>query len=104
MPARNARAYVARAVRSVLEQSFGNLELVLIDDRSTDGTRAIVEALGDSRVRIIEGPGGGIAAAMNTGLEAARAPLVARCDADDLYPADRLKRQVEWMREHPEFV
>jgi glycosyltransferase involved in cell wall biosynthesis len=104
MPARNAQRYVAQAVRSVLQQSYGNLELVVIDDGSTDNTRAIVEEFGDRRVRILPGPGRGIAAAMNAALEAARAPLVSRCDADDLYPPGRLERQVHWMQMHPEFV
>lgn len=103
MPMRNAAAYVEAALRSVLDQTGVDLEVVVVDDGSTDDSRARVEALGDDRVRIVDGPRQGIAAAFNTGLEAARGEYFARCDADDLYPPGRLEAQAAWLDAHPEF-
>ena len=73
MPMRNARPFVAAALRSVLSQEGVDLEVVVIDDGSTDGSADAVRALGDPRVRIIDGPRQGISAAMNAGIAAARA-------------------------------
>lgn len=104
MPARNAAKYVAAAARSVLAQEGVALELIVIDDGSTDGTRRVVEGIGDGRVRLVAGPQAGIAAAMNAGLAAARGRYVARCDADDLFPSGRLAGQAGWMEGHAEFA
>ena len=104
VPTRNARAYVADAVRSVLDQPGVELEVIVIDDGSTDGSADIVRALNDPRVRIIPGPRAGISAAMNAGIEAARGQYLARCDADDLYPPGRLGRQLAWLRSNPDFA
>lgn len=103
MPMRNAERFVAESVRSILSQSLNDLELVVIDDGSTDRSAAIIEEMADARVRVLAGPCSGIAGALNTGLKAARGRCVARCDADDLFPADRLAWQVKWMDEHPDY-
>ena len=102
VPTRNARAYVADAVRSVLDQPGVELEVIVIDDGSTDGSADVVRALNDPRVRIIPGPRAGISAAMNAGIEAARGQYLARCDADDLYPRGRLTRQLAWLAANPD--
>jgi glycosyltransferase involved in cell wall biosynthesis len=99
---RNAAPYVEAALRSVLEPPV-ELEVVVVDDGSTDGSAEVAQGLGDPRVRIVPGPQRGIAAALNTGLEAARGELIARCDSDDLFSPGRLAWQEEWLREHPEF-
>lgn len=104
MPARNAQRYIAAAIESIRGQTFGDWELIVIDDRSEDDTRRIAGGSGDARVRVVEGPGRGISAALNAGLAAATGPLLARCDADDLYPADRLEKQVAWMSAHGDFA
>src|SRR5947208_350971 len=103
MPMRNARAFVATAVQSILAQQDANLEIIVIDDGSGDGSGDAVRAIDDPRVRLIEGPCRGIAAAFNAGLEAARGDIITRCDADDLYPPGRLSRQVQWLRLYEEF-
>jgi glycosyltransferase involved in cell wall biosynthesis len=86
MPARDALPHVGGAIASVLAQTFADLELVVVDDGSADATRAVAEAFArdDDRVRVISGPGRGVAAARNAGVSAARAGLVAFCDADDI--------------------
>jgi glycosyltransferase involved in cell wall biosynthesis len=103
IPMRNAEPYVQAAVRSVLAQDGVELEVIVIDDGSTDRSAQIVRAIGDERLRIIPGPQRGIAAAFNAGLAEARGEMLARCDADDLYPPLRLQRQVRWLGEHPDF-
>ena len=97
MPARNAVPHAGGAIASVLAQTFDDFELVVVDDASTDATRAIVEsfATADERVRVVDGPGSGVAAARNRGIEAAGAPLIAFCDADDVLLPPHLAALVE---------
>jgi glycosyltransferase involved in cell wall biosynthesis len=103
MPMRNAEPFVRAALESVLAQDGVELEVVVIDDGSTDRSAEVVRAVGDPRVRLLPGPCRGISAALNTAIEAARGEFVARCDSDDLYPSGRLARHVGWLTDHPEF-
>jgi glycosyltransferase involved in cell wall biosynthesis len=103
IPMKNAERYVREAVESVLKQDGVELEVVVVDDGSTDRSADIVRGIGDSRVRIIAGPRQGIAAAFNAGLATAKGELVARCDADDVYPAGRLSWQVDFLTKDPDF-
>jgi len=104
MPMRDARRYVQLALASVLKQRDVDLEVVVIDDGSTDNSADIVRQFGDPRVRIIAGPCGGVSVALNRGLEIARGQYIARCDADDLYPDDtRLAQQAKFLDEHAEY-
>ena len=85
IPAYNAEATIVRACRSVLEQSHGNVELLVVDDGSRDGTGAAVDALAeqDSRVKCIHKANGGVSAARNSALEAMTGEYFAFLDADD---------------------
>jgi glycosyltransferase involved in cell wall biosynthesis len=103
MPMRDAQRYVRAALESVLSQTGVDLEVVVIDDGSTDRSADIVRQLGDKRIRMIAGPCGGISVALNRGLEVANGAYIARCDADDLYPTDRLADQAKFLDEHPEY-
>lgn len=103
MPARNAAPYVREAVLSVLGQAGPDLELLVIDDRSTDDTRAIVRSIRDPRLRVLDGPGRGPAAAWNVGFAVSRGDVVAQCDADDLFPPDRLRAQTDFLAAHDEY-
>lgn len=104
MPAYNAMAYLCEAVESVQAQDFTDWELVAIDDGSQDKTLALLEkaSAADTRIRVIPQPHRGLVAALNTGLAACRAPLVARMDADDRMHPTRLRRQAEFLATHPE--
>jgi hypothetical protein len=94
--------YVREAIDSVLGQTFGDLELIVVDDGSTDGTAAAVAAVGDPRLRYVGQPHRGIGAAMNTGLRAARGRYVARLDSDDVWLPDLLATQVAVLESRPE--
>lgn len=98
MPARNAAATIGAAASSVLWQTYGDLELLVIDDGSTDATPHIVSAL-TGPVRLITQPPKGVAAARNRGIEEAAGGFVAFCDADDILFAEHLEAL---MRTHTE--
>ena len=97
MPARDARATVRAAVRSILRQTERDLAVVAVDDGSTDGTAEVVAELADRdpRVVLLNGPGEGITAALQRGLARCDAELVVRMDADDLAHPRRLALQRE---------
>jgi glycosyltransferase involved in cell wall biosynthesis len=99
---RNAESFVLQALASVLQETHIALEVVVVDDGSTDRSRAVVESIGDPRIRIVDGPCRGVAASTNAGLTAARGDILMQCDADDLYPPERIREQVEWLQAHPE--
>ena len=96
MPARDAAGTVRAAAVSILRQGFRDLALVAVDDGSRDGTAAILEGLAsrDRRVKLIQGPGEGIARALNRGLAACDAEVVVRMDADDVAHPRRVERQL----------
>jgi glycosyltransferase involved in cell wall biosynthesis len=104
MPMRNPGVFLLPAVRSVLEQDYRELELIVIDDGSTDGSRECIAALDDARIVLVDGPRSGIPACLNAGLDRVSGRIVMRCDADDLYPAGRISAQVAWLDRHPEFI
>jgi glycosyltransferase involved in cell wall biosynthesis len=102
MPVRNGARWLGEAVESVLAQTLSDLELVAVDDGSTDATPEILAsyAARDSRIRLLHQRGEGLVAALNSGLAAARAPLVARLDSDDIALPHRLERQVLHLDTH----
>ncbi len=85
VPAYNAAKTVESAVRSVIGQTEPNLEVIVIDDGSTDATAAIVEQIADPRVRLLRQENRGLASARNAGMAAARGRYIALLDSDDLY-------------------
>ncbi len=106
MPCRNAGSTVDEALASILQQTWQDFELLAIDDGSSDATREHLEACSrlDPRVRVIEGPARGLIAALNLGLGEARAPLIARMDADDRSRPDRLERQKALLDSRPDLA
>ena len=104
LPVRDAADTVAEAVQSVLGQSLRELELVLVDDGSRDGTRALLRELArtDGRIRLIEQPRRGLVPALQAAARAARGAFLARMDADDRCHPRRLERQLRWLRRRPE--
>lgn len=88
----NAEAYVAEAVKSVLEQTYSDFELLVVDDGSTDGTAKVVRGFKDARIRYVKRENDYIAS-LNAGMGMARGRYVARMDADDRMHPDRLRIQ-----------
>jgi glycosyltransferase involved in cell wall biosynthesis len=107
MPVRDAAAFVGSAIASIVAQPIDALELIVVDDGSTDGTRDVVErwAAVDRRVRLLDGPAlGSPGAAFDCGVEHARGDVVARMDGDDIALPWRLPRQLAFLGRHPEVV
>jgi glycosyltransferase involved in cell wall biosynthesis len=100
--ARDAERTVDHAVRSVLDQTFRDFELVVVDDGSVEPTDAILAAVGDDRLRVVRNEQPlGLAGALNVGFDAARGSLLARMDADDLALPEWLERVVARIRSAP---
>lgn len=102
IPAFNALRYLPRTVDSALAQSFGDFEVLIVDDESTDGTADWVRTIADRRVRLLEQKNQGAAAARNAGIRQARGEYIAFLDADDLWEPAKLERQVACLDARPE--
>jgi glycosyltransferase involved in cell wall biosynthesis len=104
MPVRDGERFVGEAVESVLGQTLADLELIVVDDGSTDSTPALLAgfARADARVRVLTQAVGGLTSALNAGCALVRAPLIARMDADDVALPDRLERQAAFLDAHPD--
>jgi glycosyltransferase involved in cell wall biosynthesis len=99
IPAFNAERFLGETIESVLAQDYEPIEIVVVDDGSTDGTSEVAGSYG---VRCLRTQNGGQAAARNAGVAAARGELVAFVDADDLWEPGKLSRQVGHLIAHPE--
>ena len=100
MSVHNGAAWVTRAVGSVLDQTLTDLEIIVVDDGSTDATPTLLAALRDPRLRVEWQARTGLTRSLNRALRLAHGPLVARLDADDLALPDRLARQRAFLDAH----
>jgi glycosyltransferase involved in cell wall biosynthesis len=100
MPVRDGERFIARAIDSILTQTLSDLELIIVDDGSADGTVAIVNAYAsrDPRIRVArnESPAG-ISTALNRAVDLSNSSLLARLDSDDVAFPDRLEKQQRWL-------
>jgi len=103
MPVYNVETYIARAVSSVLNQTFLRFEFIIIDDGSMDKTCKIIRSFADPRIRFYERHHLGTVYQLNFGLEQARGRYIARQDGDDWSTPDRFQRQIEFLERHPEY-
>ena len=95
IPAFNAERFIAATIASALAQDFADLEIVVVDDGSSDRTSQVVAGIGSPRVRLLTGPRRGVSAARNEGVRAGSGEYVAFLDHDDLWEPDKIRRQVE---------
>lgn len=101
IPTFNRADIVGRAIESALGQTYRDVEVVVVDDGSSDGTRAVVESYG-SRVRYLYQKNAGVTAARNLGISKARGEFLAFLDSDDLWKPWRIESQVAALRRYPE--
>lgn len=106
MPARNAQTYLAEAIESVLNQTYRDFEFLMVDNASTDRTHEIMQqyAANDPRVKVLQQPQGGWAAAVNAAMRVAQHNWIARMDADDIMMPHRLERHIEFIQAAPEVI
>jgi hypothetical protein len=102
LPVYNGREYLAEAINSVLSQSYGDFELIAINDGSTDGSGAVLEKITDPRLRVFHQSNQGLAATLNRGIALAQGKYIARQDQDDVCFPERFQKQIEFLDAHPE--
>jgi glycosyltransferase involved in cell wall biosynthesis len=100
VPVYNCERYMAEAIGSVIGQAYRPIEVIVVDDGSTDGTAALVKSL-DVTIRYIYQRNRGPAAARNRGLAMARGDVIAFLDADDYWPTNKLEIQLKYLKENP---
>lgn len=103
MPVYCAEKYVEEAIKSILNQTFQDFELLVIDDKGGDGSMDIVNSIRDSRIRVFENDyNRGIAYATNVGLGNAEGKYIALMDDDDIAMKDRLQLEYDYLESHPD--
>lgn len=103
LPAYNCDRYIAAAVQSILDQTFTDFELIIIDDGSVDQTAAVIRGFDDPRIRFIQNETNtGLVSTLNKGVQLSTGKLIARMDGDDISASERFERQVYYLEEHPE--
>ena len=104
LPAYNAGLYIKEAVDSILQQTYTDFELLIINDGSKDNTRAILDTYTDARIKIIHQENKGLITTLNEGILNASGDIIARMDADDICMPDRLRLQMDFLNKHPDYV
>jgi glycosyltransferase involved in cell wall biosynthesis len=101
MPAYNAARLIAESIQSVIDQDYTHLEVIVVDDGSSDGTPEVAEQFGE-RVRVLRQKNAGPAAARNRGIAAAKGDFIAFLDADDVWLPGKIAMQVKYLQDHPD--
>jgi glycosyltransferase involved in cell wall biosynthesis len=103
LPAYNTGAYLGKAIQSILDQSFSDFELLIINDGSTDKTEDIIRSFPDPRIVYIKNEQNcGLIYTLNKGIDISRGKYIARMDGDDICVKERLAVQKLWLDEHPQ--
>lgn len=102
IPLYNKEKQIAHTLKSVLNQTFQDFEIVIVDDGSTDGSVAEVEKYSDSRIRLVHQQNAGVSAARNRGIEEAKGELIAFLDADDEWKSEYLATQYHLYQKYPD--
>ncbi len=103
LPVHNAKDYVGQAIQSILDQTFRDFELLIINDGSTDRSRDAIASFRDERIHFVNNESNlKLIATLNKGIDLAAGKYIARMDADDISLPQRLQRQVDFMENHPD--
>jgi len=105
MPVYNAKEFLSEAINSILDQTFSNLEFIIIDDYSSDGSSEIINKFANQDDRIVSIKNNinlGVTKSLNKGINLSRGKYIARMDADDISFPDRFSIQIEYLESHPE--
>ncbi|MDF1582303.1 MAG: glycosyltransferase family A protein [Methyloprofundus sp.] len=102
IPAYNAELYIKKAINSLLNQSYQNFKIIVINDGSMDSTEAVVNQFSDARIGIISQANGGMSSARNAGLRAATGQFIAFLDSDDYWLPEKLEKQVVLLQDNPD--
>ncbi len=100
----NANRYLKQATESILCQTYKNVELIIVEGGSIDGSSESIASYDDKRIRVVRYPWCGLAASLNYGIQNAKGNLIARMDADDISMRERLSHQVNVFRAYPNLV
>lgn len=101
MPVYNSAAFLQKSVQSLLQQTYLNIEIIIVDDSSTDNSYAIAQSLAAEKVRVLQQPNAGAAIARNTGLAAATGDYIQFMDVDDFLSPDKIEKQVAALQQRP---
>ncbi len=107
IPVYNANGYLLQAINSIQTQTYKNLEIIIVDDGSTDETPKILSSLAkkDKRIKIITNKKNlNIASSLNRGIKLAKGNYIARMDADDIALTNRIEKQIKFLQTHPDVV
>jgi len=102
VPAYNAGQYLKQAINSILTQSHAILEIIIVNDGSTDNTADVASSFNDPRVRIVTKTNGGMSSARNAGVNKAKGEFLAFLDADDYWMPDKLEKQIALLQSKPD--
>ncbi len=101
MPVYNTAAFLQKSVQSLLQQTYPHIEIIIVDDSSTDNSYAIAQSLAAEKVRVLQQPNAGAAIARNTGLAAATGDYIQFMDVDDFLSPDKIEKQVAALQQRP---
>ena len=104
IPAYNAGRWIGSALQSALNQSWPKIEIIVVDDGSTDQTLAVVKQYESARIKVLRQENRGAAAARNTALREAQGDFLQYLDADDFLSADKIQEQLTLLRENPDYL
>lgn len=105
LPVYNCEKYINESVDSILNQTFTDFELIIIDDKSTDNTLNLIKKYNDNRIIVFEkNQNSGYTNSLNYGISIAKGEFIARMDADDISLPTRFEEQIEFLESNPEFI
>lgn len=103
IPLYNKELSVKSTIQSILNQTFKDFEIVIVNDGSTDNSLKVVQEINDTRIRIIDKPNGGVSSARNRGIQEAKYEWIAFSDADDIWEENHLQTILEMMNIYPNY-